>query len=189
MVDHDVSDIAGKVLKLIKPLSSEERKRVIQAALVLLGETPVVAPPNSPSGEADAPPAGPSAEKFKFPKANSWVMQNSITRAELDNVFHIGEGAADIIGAIPGANKRVQTINVYILIGLAQLLVSGDPSFTDEAARAACQAAGCFDRSNHATILSSGRGSDITGSKEKGWTLTAPGLKRAAALVKEMTSS
>jgi hypothetical protein len=37
--DNDVSDVAGKILKLIKPLSSKERKSEVQAALVLLGES------------------------------------------------------------------------------------------------------------------------------------------------------
>lgn len=187
MVEHDISDIAGKVLKLIKPLSSEERKRVIQAALVLLGEAPVVDSPGEPGGGGHTSSSA-GTPKLKSARANTWMTQNSVTRAELENVFHIEADATDIIGTIPGANKRAQTLNAYILTGLSQLLIGGDPSFSDKAARAVCEAAGCLDAGNHAKTLAA-RGSDFTGSKEKGWTLTAPGLKRAAALVKEIASS
>jgi hypothetical protein len=186
MVDHDVSDIVGKILKLIKPLSSEERKRVIQAALVLLGEAPVVESPGEPAGDHGSASAG--ASKFRFQRANTWMMQNGVTRAELENVFHIEADTAEIIGTVPGANKRAQTLNAYVLAGLSQLLTVGEASFTDKAARAICQAAGCLDGPNHSRTLTA-RGNDFAGSKEKGWTLTAPGLKRAATLVKEMASS
>lgn len=67
------------------------------------------------------------------------------------------------------------------------MLASGEAKFTDKEARALCTSAGCYDGPNHASTLKA-RGNWFTGSKEKGWVLTAPGLKHGAALIKGLTN-
>jgi hypothetical protein len=72
------------------------------------------------------------------------------------------------------------------MAGIAKLLEAGDSSFDDKAARELCKSAGCFDNTNHSKYLGD-KGNEFAGSKDKGWVLTAPGLKRGAALVKKIS--
>ena len=46
---------------------------------------------------------------------------------------------------------------------------------------------GCFDGSNHALYMK-GKGNVLGGSKDAGWTLTGPGLKAGAELVKKLAT-
>ncbi len=113
------------------------------------------------------------------------MKQNSISTEQLQQVFHRGDGTVEVIAAqLPGRNKKDQTYSAYLLTGVGQLLLNGNPAFDDKAARALCETAGCYDPNNHSTILKD-RGNEFTGSKDRGWTLTAPGMKRAADLIKD----
>jgi hypothetical protein len=69
------------------------------------------------------------------------------------------------------------------MAGLASLIGSGDPSFTDEQARALCVHFGCYDNGNHSTFVKA-LGNQATGSKTSGWKLTSPGLSAIAELIK-----
>ncbi len=177
-------DAMTKVVEILTPLSSEDRTRVIGAALALLGDV------QSRSGlqATDGQIADDSDLGVLPPRAKHWMSQNGILAAELQHVFHIADGAAEVIAAVPGRNKKEQTYNAYVLTGLGQLLVTGSATFSDKTARALCETSGCYDSANHAAHLKD-KGNEFTGSKDKGWTLTAPGLKRAANLVKELQTS
>lgn len=174
-------DAMTKVVEVLSPLSSEDRARVIGAALALLGDTQ--------SMIASSTSGGPKVDDIELaalpPRAKSWMSQQGVLSVELQQIFHIEDGVADFIGAVPGRNKKEQTYNAYVLAGLGQLLSTGVPAFTDRAARALCEVSGCYDSANHAAHMKD-KGNEFTGSKEKGWTLTAPGLKRAAELIKEL---
>lgn len=61
-------------------------------------------------------------------------------------------------------------------------------SFDDKSARAQCQSSGCYDHTNHATYMKD-KGNDLAGSKDKGWSLTNPGLKAGAMLVKQIAQA
>jgi hypothetical protein len=178
----DVSMKALKgVIELLTSLESDERARVLRAAAAFFGESSsVLEPPAEGSvGEisGDLPP-----------RARAWMKQNSIIADQLHQVFHFsGSGVEVIAPQLPGKNKKEQTFSAYVITGLGQLLLTGDASFDDKAARALCERSGCYDRANHSAILRD-RGNEFSGSKEKGWTLTAPGLKRAAEIIKEMNS-
>jgi hypothetical protein len=91
----------------------------------------------------------------------------------------------DVIAALPGRNKKEQTYTAYIITGIGQLLLNGIASFDDKVARALCERSGCYDSANHSAHLRD-RGNEFTGTKEKGWTLTAPGLSRGAQIIKDM---
>lgn len=152
----------------------------MRAAMALLGET-VERPAAQTLVEAPADNVG----NFS-PRAQIWMKQNSITPEHLDQVFHVSDGVAEVIAPqLPGKNKKEQTYSAYILAGLSQLLLTGDALFGDKEARALCERAGCYDSANHSVTLRN-RGNEFTGSKERGWTLTAPGLKRAAEIIKEL---
>lgn len=170
-----------KIVEILTPLPSEERARVIRAAMVLLGETAL----GGTSSERSADIATVDTKGLP-PRARMWMKQNGVTDEELQQVFHIAEGDVEIIAPhMPGRNKKEQTYAAYILTGIAQLLASGAPTFQDKTARALCSSAGCYDPANHSTHIRD-RSNEFTGTKDKGWTLTAPGLKRAAEIIKEL---
>jgi hypothetical protein len=179
------TDETIKLVELLKPLPSEDRKRAIQAAMILLGEVQPSVPLRADT-EEDATEQGDGFDTLT-PRARSWMKQNDIAITQLQQVFHIDEGRAEVIAGVPGKNKKEQTYNVYILAGLAELLVTGNTTFQDRQARALCESSGCYDSANHAVHLRN-RGNEFTGTKDKGWTLTAPGLRRAAEIVRELNA-
>jgi hypothetical protein len=170
------------VIGLLTPLETEERARILRAAAAFFGEpSPALAAlAEDPMGEiADSLPQ----------RARLWMKQNSITSDQLQQVFHFADGGVEVIAPqMPGKNKKEQTYNAYVISGISQFLLKGDAFFEDKAARALCERSGCYDSANHSANLRD-RGNEFTGSKEKGWTLTAPGLKRGAEIIKEMQTS
>lgn len=181
MTTNNPAEIMVKVVELLTPLASDDRKRVVSAALTLLGETPIT-PENSKikaSTENEFIYDGPEL----LPKAKSWLKQNGLTPSDLEQVFHFGtEGVEFIASDIPGNNSKEKTYNAYLLIGVSKLLQTGEPNFDDKSARDLCRTLGCFNEGNHASYLKD-KGNGLTGSKEKGWTVTAPGLKQGAGLI------
>ncbi len=185
-----ITEITTKVVKMLTPLDSEQRQKVIQASLTLLGEASIASgtsggsrSPDGTGGTVGAPHgiSGLSA------KANAWVKRNGITLEQLEEVFDIAGGVMGVIAShIPGKNKKEKTLNAYVIQGVSRLLASGEGNFDDKAARALCENLGCYDSSNHAVYLNA-KSNALTGSKDSGWRLTAPGLNRGAELVKEMT--
>ncbi len=172
----------SKIIAILTPLPSEERSRVMNAAMMLLGEA-------SPKLGAVSTDDEVGAVSNLSPRAKAWMKQNSVTNEELEQVFHMSETGTEVIAShIPGKNKKEQTYNAYILTGIAQLLATGNPSFQDKTARTLCESSGCYDSANHSAHLKD-RGNEFTGTKDKGWTLTAPGLKRGAEVIKELNKS
>ncbi|MBI1359014.1 MAG: hypothetical protein GC155_01895 [Alphaproteobacteria bacterium] len=184
-------DAMAKVLAALEPLSGDARDRVMSWVADKLGlnrEHKVAAGPNQPVGIADIHLDAPVEHGTLPSRVVLWMKQNDVSTDELSEIFHIAGGEAQlIVGDMPGRNNKERTLNGYVLAGLSQFLVSGDPTFTDRFARDLCSSAGCLDLTNHARYLN-GRGNEFTGSKERGWALTAPGLKRAAAIIKEATA-
>jgi hypothetical protein len=176
-----ISDITIKVVKLLAGLDSGDRQKVIQASRTLLGETAVDAGVGGYGGNGGAVLPGLSA------KASAWIKQNGLTTAELEQVFDTDGGNVSMIaGSVPGKSGKDQTIAVYVLRGVTQLLATGEPTFDDKSARKLCEDIGCYDNANHAVYMRA-IGNNLAGSKDKGWKLTAPGMKRGAELIKEMT--
>jgi hypothetical protein len=186
-----ITDITMKIVKLLTPLDSDGRKKVIKASLTLLGEaalelenggTGSAAETGTEGARSDAGELGLSA------KADAWIRQNGLTKAQLEEVFEIdGENTTLIAHNVPGKSKKEQTIAAYIIQGIVKLLGTGEPTFDDKSARKICEDLGCYNAPNHALYVDS-IGNSVTGSKDKGWKLTAPGLKKGAELVKEMTT-
>ena len=177
-------DAMAQIVKVLMPLSSEDRKKVIKAALTLLGED---RSRNDGSSSSIVDASDELDDTSKLPqRARTWMRQNDVTSDHLEQVFHQGEEGFEVIAShMPGNNKKEQTYNAYILSGLSALLASGSPIFQDKSARALCESSGCYDPANHSTHISKKR-VEFTGSKEKGWTLTSPGLKRAAEIIKDL---
>lgn len=181
MMTKSVTEVVAAIVKELTPLGAEERRRVIQASLVLLGDAPVAAavPPTS---EAEGEVADPGLS----PRARAWTRQNGLSLEDLQQTFHLeGNDCQLIVSEIPGKANRDRVRNAYLLAGAARLIVTGEPKFDDREARDLCERFGFFDPTNHSKYVKGGN--EFTGSKEKGWTLTAPGLKQAAQLISELT--
>ena len=175
-------EVMGKIVELLTPLESEERMRIVAAALTLLGEKGLPVGAKSATAEQDS-----DEQSASFPpRARTWMKQHGVTTEQVQQVFQVSGDNAEVIAAsIPGKSKREQTLSAYILTGAGKLISTGEANFDDKSARALCEAAGCYDSPNHTAILRN-KGNEFTGSKDKGWSLTSPGLKRAADMIKEI---
>jgi len=174
------AEVVSKFVDLLDPLSPEDRQKVVSAGLTLLGEPQVA---KAQGGQSSRDDSGlPS-------KAQIWAKQNNVGEDALNQVFHIANGAAEVIASdVPGKSKKEQVFNCYLLTGIAALVSTGDTSFDDQSARTLCQSAGCYDKTNHATYMKD-KSNDLAGNKDRGWSLTNPGLKSGAALVKQIAQA
>jgi hypothetical protein len=176
----------SRVVDVLSPLSSEDRTRVVIAAFTILGDALSDITPRKAVRAVDAGGMIEGGDLRDLPlRARTWMNQTSLSAAEIQQVFHVAEGNVEVIAAVPGRNKKEQTYNAYILAGLGQLLLTGSAVFSDKAARALCESSGCYDQANHSASIRD-RGNEFTGTKDKGWTLTAPGLRRGAELIKDL---
>ena len=119
------------------------------------------------------------------PRARTWIKHNGLSLDQIHQVYLLDRDGVKVIASeIPGKNNRERVRNAYVLLGIASLLQSGDARFDDVAARALCDSRGFFDGTNHMKYM---KGSEFAGSREKGWVLTAPGLKLGASLVAQLS--
>lgn len=186
-----LSKATTDIVKLLNPFSSEERQKIIDASLMLLGENEAASVPRG-GGNPGVPNEVRGATKDGVvglaPKAAAWVRQNGLTKDQLDHVFDIDGGTVTLIADnIPGKSSKDKTIAAYVLQGIVRLLATGEPTFDDKAARKLCEDHGCYNSANHALYLKDLRNL-VTGSKSSGWKVTTPGLKKGAEYVKEMAN-
>ncbi len=180
-----ITNVVVQIVELLESLKPEERMRAVQSALVMLGED--IVNPGQIKGEKSADsPTDLTGTKFGS-RAMTWMRQNDINSTQLQEVFHLDDGNEEVLtNDIPGKGKKGQTINAYLLQGVVKFLSTDKPDFDDKSARKLCRRLGCYDSANHAVHIKS-MGNKVSGSKEKGWVLTAPGLRNAAALIRDIT--
>lgn len=183
MAKKSMTDIVAAIVDELTPLESEERLRVVRASLALLGEADTPAAHRGGALHEIGQPGAASALEGLQPKARLWVTQNALSLDEISHALHIEDGEIHII-EIPGKTNKERTRNAYVLMGAANLLGTGEAKFTDKEARELCERFGFYDPTNHTKYMKGGN--EFTGTKAKGWTLTAPGLKRAAEIVKSV---
>jgi hypothetical protein len=104
------------------------------------------------------------------------------------HVFEFRDGEPFKVLAVPGKGKKPQTLAMYHLVGLGTYLETGKRDFTDATVRQYCKDYGCYDPANHAAYLDD-KHPAFTGDKNSGWLLTVPGIKVAAAIVKEVAEA
>lgn len=183
MSNSDMTAALTTIIEALKPLNSVERHRTVEAAMVFLGETWKAAstqPRVGVIGNSKGPRTRSSLDK--------WMEKNSVSTEELDRVFYfIGDGSFDIRD-VPGKSKRERTLNTYTLTGVGKFLATGKRTFDDAMARGFCGKLRCYDKANHSVYLKT-KTSEFSGDKKTGYSLTNAGLKRGAALVKELSNA
>jgi hypothetical protein len=181
--NKNMTDVVRIIVDELTPFESEERQRVIQASLTLLGEVSSASARKVDEHEDSLVSDGEGISS----RARSWMRQNDLLAEQLSHVFHFGSNGVEIIASeIPGKANRDKVRNAYVLLGVAGFLGSGETKFDDKAARALCERYGFYDQTNHMKYMKGGN--EFTGSKDAGWTVTAPGLKHAAVVIKQLAS-
>jgi hypothetical protein len=179
MNQKPLTQAVATVVQELESFSSEDRHRIVAASMTLLGEAPARF---VPEGETDESRLD---QRVQFPaKARNWVQQHGLTVEQINQVFHFGDEGPKIIAHIPGATKKEQVRNAYVLCGIGHLLTKGETKFEDKVARGICESGGFFDSTNHMKYM---KCSEFTGSREKGWVLTAPGMNLGASLVTQLS--
>ncbi len=127
-------------------------------------------------------------ESSRPPSVIRWIKQNGISKSQLDQIFDHGkDGWEIIVGNAPGNSAKDQVIAIYLFMGVRAFLETGESFFDDKATRARCNVFGCYDPKHHVENLD-GMGNKLSGNKEQGWKLTAPGMLAAAELIKQISS-
>ena len=181
MTKKSVTEIVGIIVEELTPLTSEERKRVVRASLALLGEETIKESKYATGAEPDVGEEGGSLPT----RARVWMQQSDLSWDQVQQAFHVDGQTVEVIASeIPGKTNREKVRKAYVLAGIAQLLSIGEPKFTDKAARDLCETSGFYDSTNHAKYMKGGN--EFTGSRERGWTLTSPGLKAGAGVIREI---
>jgi hypothetical protein len=185
----DMKTLVTGLYDLLEPVDPADRKKAIKAALTMLGDDAAVADQKGgkSGGGAGDDDDGDDNSEFNS-KARTWMSRNKVTAEEIAHVFHVdGETVDVIVDTVPGKNQKAQAINAYMLTGIAEFLKTGESKFTDKVARETCRKLGCYAETNHATHMKK-PGNVLSGSKESGWTVTGPGMKTAAELIKGFTA-
>lgn len=185
---NPLAQATSELLEILAPLSSDERLRVVRAALTLLGdEMPkLIAPAAGKKLEADEDQEQQDSSNSEIsPAAKIWAQKHQITHEKLEHYFHFDQGKIQPIELAGKTKKKSEQVeNTYLSQGAASFIATGEAAFTDDDARALCKHFGCYDHTNHSKYVK-GFGNRIAGSKSAGWKLTAPGLTAYANLVKE----
>src|SRR5262249_18998560 len=132
-----MSDVEGTmaaieaVVRILGPLESEERQRVIHGALVILRE-PIVGQTRIDVGQSSEDGAAANTVGIS-PRARTWMRQNTLVDDQLAHVFDISDGVATVIVSdVSGRSVAEKVMKVYALAGIASLLASGEPTFSDK---------------------------------------------------------
>ena len=116
------------------------------------------------------------------------MKQYGVSSEQAESVFDFRDNDTFAILGVPGASMREQTLNMYVLTGLGTFLATGGRHFNDALARAYCEEHSCLDGPNHSKTLGV-KHPEFSGDKGNGWTVTVPGLKRGAELVKQVAGA
>src|SRR4051794_18743686 len=94
----NIGETATSIVGLLSPLNSEERHRVVHAAMTLLGETA----PAGPTGNTRM-----RAEQTIPSRAQAWLRQTGLTEEQLESVFQIENDLVELIAAaVPGRTDK-----------------------------------------------------------------------------------
>jgi len=200
-VDLEIAAISA-VHAALKLLDRDAQKRVVGYVAAKLGIegtrsanlTERMPDPVESSPPADAPTQvtqteGDDSLDGISPVARKWMRRNGLTAPALSEVFSVGEDEVDLIAkSVPGKSKKTKTHSVILLKGVAAYLGSGAARITHQQIKEVSLHYDAYDSPNFAAYLKD-FASEVSGTKEAGYTLTARGLAAATELVKQMVQA
>jgi hypothetical protein len=123
------------------------------------------------------------------PVAKKWMARNGLQAKQLSAIFSLGVDEIDLVAkTVPGKKKKERMHNVFLLKGVAAYLGTGVARFTHEQMKEACLHYDAFDAANFSVNFKS-LSSEVSGSKDAGYTLTPRGIANATEMVKAITQA
>ena len=123
------------------------------------------------------------------PIAQKWMRRSDLSSDELSRIFSLGIDEIDLVAKrVPGNSRRDKTRSVILLKGVATYLGSGVARVSHEAVKEACLHYDAWDSPNFAKYLRT-MASEVSGTKESGYTLTARGMTEATQLVRDLLAA
>lgn len=202
--DPEISAITV-VYGALKPLESEAQIRVIEYVAGKLGirgglvgmgseRTEGVHSADAPASLSIPAPRNADEELCGLPDginaiAQKWMKRNNLSVAQLSTMYSLGGDEIDLIArAIPGESKRQRMHNVLLLKCVAAYLGGGAARVSHEQLKETCLHYDAFDSPNFAKHLKD-FASEVSGTKQSGYTLTQRGLAAATELIKQVTAA
>lgn len=143
---------------------------------------PVVAPVGRPLSQAEDE----GGLEGVSPVAKRWMTRSGLAAEQLSELFSLGGDDIDLIArTVPGKSKSAKMRSVLLLKSIAAYLSSGAARVTHEELKEASLHYDAYDGSNFARQLAS-MASEVSGTKESGYSLTARGMAAATELVKSL---
>lgn len=186
MAAKNITTITTEMYELLEPLDSTERQRTLKATLALLGESFGEIGGQDTRNKETRGEELPQHGDGLGENAARWMRQNQISRSAIDQLFHIDGNNVDlIVRSVVGNSRREKTLNAYLLVGIRNLLNTDEPRFTEKEAIEFSHLVDAYDRNNH-TALRNAIGKRMSGDRSSAFTLTVPGLRDAANLIRVM---
>jgi hypothetical protein len=178
------AELALQIYNLLVTRDSDIRRRVMESAMTLLGETAL----SAVTRPGALPASGEGFDDLKLgPKATRWAQKNGVTRGMLEELYHLTDETMEIIaGRVPGASKREMTVACYLLSGIRGLLKNDVSTLNESETITVCKRLTAYDKNNH-TSNRQAVANKMSGTRPT-FTLTGPGETAAAELIKQMTS-
>lgn len=197
-LDPEIAAI-GEVFAALKGLESEAQSRVllyVAQKLKIEGATLVTETSSKRSDEdqreeaADERGAQTKQEaqdelEGVSPPGKKWMTRSGFRATALSKVFSLSDEIDLIAETVPGESNRQRVRSVFLLKGMAAYLASGAARFSHEQIKEACLHYDAYDATNFSTYVKS-ISSEVSGTKDTGYTLTPRGINSATEMVKKM---
>lgn len=145
--------------------------------------------PHVPSSQGSPAAQDDDTLESVSPVGKKWIARNGLQTSQLSSIFSLGVEEIDLITKkVPGKNIKDRMHSVFLLKGIATYLSSGAARFTHEQIKEACLHYDAFEATNFSKYVKS-LASEVSGSRESGYTLTPRGLANATEIVKQMVES
>jgi len=134
---------------------------------------------------ADTRRAGEDELEGVSPVAKKWMTRSGFQADSLSKLFSLSDEIDLIAEAVPGKSDKERVRSVFLLKGVAAYLATGAARFSHEQIKEACLHYDAYDATNFAKYVKS-ISSEVSGTKDTGYTLTPRGLNNATEMIKKI---